>query len=242
MVSLSFAEVVEMLVALRDQTAQPADDARAFLGHCLRHLPASKSQFLQDLWVSYELRGRRNGFFVEFGGADGVKFSNSWYLETELGWSGIVAEPARVWHPAIRNNRACFVDDRCVWTKSGERLVFNQPAIAAHATIDAYSDSDSLGHTRKDGQRYEVETISLVDLLRHWNAPRRIDYLSIDTEGSELDILQAFDWDAWEIRLITVEHNHSDKRQPLFDFLSSKGYRRKFEALSNVDDWYVRAY
>jgi FkbM family methyltransferase len=242
MVTLSLEQVVEVLVAVRDRAAEGRTDELRFIRHCLERLSRSKAQFLQDLWVDYELKGRRNGFFVEFGGADGVKYSNSYYLETELGWQGIVAEPGRGWHPAIRDNRACFVDDRCVWTKSGERLTFNQPAIAVHGTIDSYSESDKLAETRKDGVRYQVETISLNDLLAHWNAPRRIDYLSIDTEGSELDILQAFDFEAYEIRLITVEHNHSDKRQPLHDFLTGKGYRRKFEKLSNVDDWYVRTY
>ena len=95
--------------------------------------------------------------------------------------------------------------------------------------------------TRKDGERYAVQTISLVDLLDHWRAPRMIDYLSIDTEGSEFDILSSFDFAAYDIRLITVEHNHTDKRQELFDLLTSKGYQRKFETLSNVDDWYAKA-
>lgn len=241
MVALSLEQVVEMLVAVHDAAVRPATEQIGFLGYCLDRLNRSKAQFLQDLWVDYELKGRRDGFFVEFGGADGVRFSNTYYLETELGWRGIVAEPARVWHPAVRENRACFVDGRCVWTRTGERLVFNEPAIAAHATIDAYSDRDRLAHTRKEGQRYEVETVSLDDLLAHWNAPRRIDYLSVDTEGSELDILKAFDFEAWYVRLITVEHNHSPQCEPLREFLTSKGFRRKFEMLSNVDDWYVRA-
>lgn len=240
---MSYAEVLELLVALRDRTSQPKlDDGTAFLKFCLEHVSRSHAQFLQDLWVAYELKSRRNGFFVEFGGADGIKFSNSYYLETELGWRGIVAEPARIWHPAIRYNRSCYVDDRCVWIESGQTLTFNQPAIAAHSTIDRYSASDALAHTRVDGERYAVQTVSLNDLLSHWDAPRRIDYLSIDTEGSELDILQRLDFERYEVRLITVEHNHSDKRQPLFDFLTSKGYRRKFETLSNVDDWYVKTY
>jgi FkbM family methyltransferase len=239
---MSLAEALEMLVALRDQTGKAGDDQSLFMNFCLKNIGWSRSQILQDLWVAYELKSRRGGFFVEFGGADGIKFSNSYALETELGWSGVVAEPARIWYPAIRNNRGCFVDDRCVWTRTGETLTFNQPPIAAHSTIDSYSGSDRLAHTRVDGLRYEVETVSMTDLLDHWRAPRRIDYLSIDTEGSELDILQAFDFEAYEIRLITVEHNHSDQRQPLFDFLTGKGYRRKFEKLSSVDDWYVRTY
>ena len=83
---------------------------------------------------------------------------------------------------------------------------------------------------------------SLLDLLAHWNAPRRIDYLSIDTEGSELAILEAFDFSRYEIRLISVEHNHTAQREPILKFLASRGYRRKFEKLSSVDDWYLKTY
>lgn len=238
----TYAEALELLVALRDQTSGPPNDEQvAFLGFCLRNIAQSHSQILQDLWVAYETKSHRNGYFVEFGGADGVRYSNSYFLERELGWNGIVAEPARVWHPAVRNNRGCIVDDRCVWVRTGEKLVFNQPPIAAHSTIETYAQGDMHADTRKDGLRYEVETISLLDLLEFWRAPRRIDYLSIDTEGSELDILQSFDFSAYDIRLITVEHNHTEKRQSLFDLLVSKGYRRKFEKLSSVDDWYVRS-
>ena len=238
---MSYAEVVEMLVALRDRTCAPnPDDAAAFLKFCLEHVARSRAQILQDLWVAYELNSRRNGFFVEFGGADGIKFSNSYYLETELGWRGIVAEPARIWYPAIRYNRNCYVDDRCVWIESGKTLSFNQPPIAAHSTLDQYSAGDALAHTRTDGQRYDVKTVSLNDLLSHWQAPRRIEYMSIDTEGSELDILSHFDFERYDVRLLTVEHNHTDKRQPLHDLLAAKGYRRKFENMSSVDDWYVK--
>jgi FkbM family methyltransferase len=235
----TFAEALEVLIALRDQ---PTDrDETRFLNHCLRNIAVSHAQFLQDLWVSYELKSARNGYFVEFGGSNGVKFSNSCYLERELGWTGIVAEPARIWREALFASRRCALDTRCVWTVTGERLLFNQPPIAAHSTIDSFSDSDSHADTRKDGERYEVETVSLMDLLAHWNAPERIDYLSMDTEGSELAILEAFDFSRYDIRLITIEHNHTDKRQPILELLERNGFRRKFEPFSRVDDWYVRA-
>jgi hypothetical protein len=84
--------------------------------------------------------------------------------------------------------------------------------------------------------------VSLIDLLAHWRAPRQIDDRAIDTEGSEFDILQSFDFAAYDIRLITVEHNHTDKRQALLDLPTSKGYQRRFENLSNVDDWYIKTY
>ena len=235
---ITFAEALETLVLLREHSSDNAEGR--FLSHCLRHIARSHAQFLQDLWVSYELNDQRGGFFVEFGATNGVKFSNSLYLERELGWRGILAEPARVWYPALRDNRACSIDDRCVWTTTGERLAFNQPAVAAHSTLEAFSDSDGHADSRRDGERYMVEIVSLLDLLAHWNAPRRIDYLSIDTEGSELAILEAFDFAAYDVRLISVEHNHTDKRQPIFDLLTARGFRRTFEKLSNVDDWYVK--
>jgi FkbM family methyltransferase len=242
MQTMTLGEVLEMLVALRDAAAAQRDnDEFAFMGFCLREAAHSHAQILQDLWVAWELGSPRDGFFVEFGAADGRKFSNTLYLETELGWRGVLAEPARIWQAALAANRACAIDRRCVWIESGHTLTFNEPAIAAHATIDSYSDADRLAPTRKDGRRYDVETVSLNDLLAHWDAPRRIDYLSIDTEGSELDILTAFDFDAWDVRLITVEHNHGPQRQGLIELLTAKGYRRKFKHLSGVDDWYVKA-
>ncbi len=242
MAKFTFAELTALLGPLRDQVRQPGDDARlAFMDFALTHLMQSSGQFLQDLWVAYELGALQGGYFVEFGAADGQKFSNTWFLERELGWRGIVAEPARVWHPTLRGNRACHIDERCVWIETGKTLLFNQPQIAAHATIDSYSNADGHADSRIDGLRYEVETVSLNDLLAFWNAPRRIDYLSIDTEGSELDILQHFDFAAYDVRLITVEHNYTAQRQLIHDLLIGKGFQRKFESLSNVDDWYVRS-
>ena len=236
---ITFTEALQTLVLMREHTSD--NEEGRFITHCLHGITKSHAQFLQDLWVSFELRNQRDGFFVEFGGTNGVKFSNSCYLERELGWRGIVAEPARIWYPALRDNRRCFIDERCVWTTTGERLAFIQPPIAAHSTLVAFADSDGHADTRQDGERYEVETVSLLDLLAHWKAPRRIDYLSLDTEGSELAILQAFDFSAYDVGLISVEHNHTDKRQPIFDLLTAQGFRRKFEKLSDVDDWYVKS-
>jgi FkbM family methyltransferase len=234
-------DCVGMMVSIRE-LARSRPDVEEFrlLNFFLRHAADSRSQILQDLWVAYETDRRREGFFVEFGATDGVKFSNTHYLENELGWTGIVAEPARVWHDALLGSRKCKIDERCVWKESGHKVVFNEARVAVHSTIDVYSEADNLAATREGGLKYEVETVSLTDLLAFHNAPRRIDYLSIDTEGSELDILAAFDFTAWDVRMITVEHNHTEKRRQLYDLLSSKGYRRRFENLSNVDDWYLK--
>jgi FkbM family methyltransferase len=239
---LTFAQGLDLLTKMRDQLARPVEDGHRFVRFCVDNIGWSAAQHLQDLWVAYELQSRRGGYFVEFGAMDGKEWSNSYALERHLDWNGIVAEPSHLFHPAIDENRHCAVDRRCVWTRTGETIRFNQTPLYGLSTIDAYSSSDRHAAKREAGERYDVETVSLTDLLDHWRAPRRIDYLSIDTEGSEYDILQAFDWSRYEIRLITVEHNHSDKRAPIFEMLSARGYVRKFEAFSHADDWYVLTY
>lgn len=240
MARLTFAEALDVLVLLRDQSgAADADEQMRFVRFCLDRLTQSHSQLLQDLWVAYELGEPRGGYFVEFGALDGRTSSNTLYLEQTLGWTGILAEPARAAHPYL-SRRAAHVDQRCVWVDSGQRLLFNECRPVDHSTIDSYSGGDQHADSRRGGTRYEVETVSLSDLLAHWQAPRRIDYLSVDTEGSELDILRAFDFAAWDVRLITVEHNYTARRDGLFELLTGHGFRRKFEALSRADDWYVR--
>lgn len=235
-------DALDVLLALRNETSLASSDERAaFLNFCLRHAAESTSQYFQDLWVAYELKSMRGGFFVEFGAANGRLISNTHYLEDKLGWTGILAEPARVWHQALHASRKGAVDERCVWTESGQKILFNQAPVLLNSTIDAYSEGDGIAHTRRGGIHYEVETVSLLDLLRFWNAPRRINYLSIDTEGSELDILRVFDFDAYDIGLITVEQARAHKDQ-IAELLASKGYMQKFEQFSRYDGWYVKTY
>jgi FkbM family methyltransferase len=200
-----------------------------------------KSQLGQDLFVLAELGFKRNGYFVEFGAADGLFLSNTYLLEEAYDWRGILAEPARCWHAGLTANRSASIDTSCVWTESNAVLRFNEVDIAGLSTIDAFSSADFHIEARKSGTRYDVATISLLDLLRKHGAPRHIDYLSIDTEGSELDILRSFDFDQYTIRVITCEHNFTPLRDEIFALLTSKGYTRKLQHLTKVDDWYVLA-
>ena len=206
----------------------------------LRLLPQSHSQLQQDLFVLAELEFKHGGFFVEFGATDGVELSNTLLLEKQFGWTGILAEPATIWHTALRNNRRCIVDQRCVWTASGETLQFAEVAASPMlSTVGAFVEGDMHKLARTGHKNYEVKTVSLRDLLRDHQAPYVIDYLSIDTEGSEYDILSAFDFEAYRIRVITVEHNFTPAREKLRLLLESYGYVRKLQSISQFDDWYV---
>ena len=186
--------------------------------------------------------GKSVGIFVEFGVGDGIDSSNTYLLETKYEWSGLVAEPARARHDDLRKNRNCAIEFRCVWSKSGETVMFHEARHVDLSTIDAFSKSDKWASLREAGTKYPVETISLNDLLAENHAPNRIDYMSVDTEGSEVEILTTFDFDKYDVKIITVEHNFTPARERLHSLLVSKGYVRKYESLSQWDDWYVKDY
>ncbi len=231
-----------------DLWMEASDEARELMAP---FLASSKSQYAQDLFVVKQTRAMTGGFFVEFGATDGVRLSNTWLLEKKLGWTGILAEPARVWHTQLNKNRDCSIDYRCVTDASGQFIEFLETGDATDqygasspelSSMAKYADSgDWASNIRlKNSVSYEVQTVSLTDLLNHYAAPPIIDYMSIDTEGSEMLILQAFDFSQRLIRVITVEHNHDvSNRQALYDLLTANGYIRVYMDISGADDWYV---
>jgi FkbM family methyltransferase len=207
----------------------------------LQNIDYSKSQIRQDIFALSVNGFKKNGFFVEFGATNGVDLSNSHILEKQFGWSGILAEPGKNWQTELKKNRAANIDTRCVWSRSNEKLQFEECIDPELSTISSFTNSDLKKVSRKTKETYTVETVSLNDLLKHHSAPREIDYLSIDTEGSEFEILNSFDFSKHSFNAITCEHNNSPTREKIFKLLVEHGYTRKFEHLSAFDDWYVKA-
>lgn len=228
-------------LALRQRLADEADPAvAAFLRHAMGHLATSRAQLFQDTLPLHVLGGRRGGFFVEFGATDGLTLSNTAMLESAFGWRGILAEPARRWHAALRRNRpAARIDTDCVWEKSGERLRFAETAEGELSTLARFAAGDGHARARRDAAFYDVPTVSLDDLLRRHEAPRGFEFLSVDTEGSEPAILAAFDLEGWRPQVVTVEHNYTPARDVIHARMTAAGYRRILPALSLFDDWYI---
>ncbi len=198
-----------------------------------------KSQVGQDLFVLFSLAWKRSGYFVEFGATNGVSLSNSHLLEKDFGWNGILAEPAKVWHTELVKNRTAIIDFDCVWKESGQELQFAVAENAEFSTLGNFAASDAHKNARKSAAWQSVKTVSLNDLLERHSAPDIIDYLSVDTEGSEFEILKAFDFGRRVVSVITCEHNFSNQRQNIYDLLIANGYTRVYEGLSRWDDWYV---
>jgi len=199
----------------------------------------SKSEFRQDLFVLNQLNFKKNGYFVEFGATNGLKYSNTYLLEKKFFWKGILAEPSKSFHRELTKNRNCNVEKKIVWKNSNSKLVFCETYNPTWSTIKKYMNKDlNKRHLKKE---YMVKSISLNNLLEKYNAPKIIDYLSIDVEGTELDILSNFNFNNYKFKIITCEHNYTPARKKIYKLLKNKGYKRILSNISQVDDWYINS-
>ena len=192
----------------------------------------------QDLWVLHETQRKRGGFFIEFGAADGLGGSNTLLLEREFGWRGILAEPNPIWRDDLRRNRAAQIDYRCVFRRTGDRVKFAATRYPFFSTMADFTSSDDHAKLRAEHHIVEVETVSLNDLLADHNAPRAIDYVSIDTEGSELAILEEFDFSRWDVKLFSIEHNLTAQEQAIDRLMLRHGFERRYARYPVIDAWY----
>ncbi len=221
--------------------ATRADDARGAGPVTAAMRSASTSQLGQDLWVIERTGGQRGGYFVEFGATDGVRLSNTYLLEQALHWRGLCVEPNPRFFELLRRNRGCSVSNACIGPHSGEWVDFVFAEEYGGMARDL--DRDMHAATRRayaasTANRVSLRTTSLHELLLAHGAPQDIDYLSVDTEGSEYAILSTFPFDRWNVRLITVEHNFSADREAIRQLLEPLGYRR---TETQWDDWYEKA-
>jgi len=233
-----FSRLIPLYLDLKFLRLMPASQ----IPKLLAWLPKSKPQLRQDLFVLSELSFMQNGYFVEIGATNGYELSNTYLLETGKRWSGILVEPAKCWHSQIRiNRRNSIIETNCVWKNSGSSLPFVETSDRELSTVEEFNIFTELDSRKKVAAKYDVTTVSLLDLLNKHGAPNRINYLSIDTEGSEFEILNAFDFTAYSFDVITCEHNYTANREKIYQLLTWNGYRRVNQKVSQFDDWYVKS-
>lgn len=163
------------------------------------------------------------GYFVEAGAHDGVGDSQTYALELS-GWDGVCVEPSRAFD-GLKASRRCRVDDRVLWCKSGENVLFREldgNFIELSGIPTCFSDHwDRTTPVHREGMR---KTVGLTDLLRQHSAPPVISFLSLDTEGSEVVILGGHDFIKFRFQFVSVEYNGVLKRRvELFRVLTAAG-------------------
>ena len=205
-----------------------------------------RSQIFQDLFASFVIDKNFQNTFLEFGATNGIELSNTFILEQELGWSGTLVEPDIQWLNQLKKNRPkSKIIEKCIWKKSNEKLNFFSSGRGVLSTLEQFklSDQETLPVNVKDrlksGKNIIVETISLNDLIKEFLNDKCPSYISVDTEGSEFEILNAFDFSKYFPALFTVEHNFTNLEKKIDKLMISNGYTRIFKELTSVDAWYL---
>lgn len=179
----------------------------------------SYSEIGQDLWVlETALPDVSEGYFLDVGSGDGTVGSNSKALE-ERGWKGICVDP----FPTHMEGRTCLVFREVVYSEAGKRMMFYQAGQLGGI-------ADTLGAWKVRAEKasaVEFTTVTLGDILARAKAPRRIDFVSLDIEGAELEALRGLPLDRYQIGALVIEHNFEEpKRSRIEEFMKSHGYRR----------------
>lgn len=198
-----------------------------------------QSQNGEDRWLDAYFGGRRNGFYVEVGAYDGVIYSNSYHFE-QIGWSGVLVEPDPVNCGLCKRNRsrARIFDCAAVAPDQVGEIVFHQVAGG-----EVYSTTNPSGFHQKwiterglTSREVLVQARTLNSILEEV-APDRVDFVTIDVEGGELDVLRGFDIRRWRPRVVLVETIAKVRAPAIRDYFVANGYA--YHRSIDVNDVYL---
>jgi len=167
----------------------------------VKSFAVGESEFVDNL-----LQGRRGGFFVECGAADGEQLSNSLFFELHRNWTGLLIEANPGFHRALLSkNRRAYVVRACLSsTTKPETVKFKLSGLgsgmANRMHNSAFVDFDIEHKPVVDVQCFPLNSIAAALGVHH------IDYLSLDVEGPEVEILRTVDWTQLTVDVLTVEY------------------------------------
>lgn len=181
---------------------------------------------------------KRNGFFIEAGAWDGEAFTNTLHLETEYNWTGLLVEPNEgAFAEIVAKKRNAFIVNSCLSTTSNaEKVIFDMADV--FGAIDDKTDPEN-EKTKKMKIRFkdigwfnrpeiphqnkEVQCIPLYSLLLALDNPR-VDFFSLDIEGSEMKVLRTIPWEKVNIEVILIEVDKSNITE-MVHYMNVQGYK-----------------
>ena len=183
--------------------------------------PARVSEHAEEWLVRDFFRDKREGFFLDVGSSHYKTFSNTYYLESELGWSGIAIDAQEEFAPEYLKYRprtrfvSLFVSDH----SDGVESLF----VPRWNRLVASSEKDFSDRYDSSGEERKVRTTTLNNVLEKGNVTT-LDFLTMDIELAEPKALAGFDIEKYRPRLVCVEA-HPEIRQQLLDYFAAHGYR-----------------
>lgn len=198
-------------------------------------------QFSTDVLIELYFLEKKAGVCVEVGVANGTKGSNTLYFE-KLGWKTLCIEPNPVYAKKAAEVRDKVVCCACA-SKNQKNVPFTVFDIGKNNIMSSLSGLrpdkrllETHGHLINKQYEIHVELKTLDDILEDASFPPDIDFISIDTEGTELDVLKGISFDKWNIALLVVENNFNDSN--IEEYLSACGYKK--DTRWKINDFYTK--
>ena len=184
------------------------------------------SQSGQDKIINnFFFKNKKKGYFIEIGAYDGIIGSNCYYFEKYLDWSGIAIEPSLFQFEKLKKNRKCQLLNKAISheIKEVEFLeVIEGLTQMSGINDDSFKENFDIISNNKISKTksYNLKTITFDQIV-----PKNsdIDYISIDIEGSEMNLLNSINFDNYNIKVISVENNFPEK-QNFNNFFEDKNF------------------
>jgi FkbM family methyltransferase len=206
------------------------------------------SQIGQDqYYIENIAKHCRNGFYLDIGANDGLFGSNTATLELEYGWSGICIEANPTLINTLATNRPnSTVVHQAVWNEPGEVQIEipvkfkkgipgNQLGrITGIGDLDQRNERFFKKYFERETELHTVKSNTVTNILESLlELPTVVDYMSLDTEGAEMEALESIDFDKIDIRFMTVEHGNRKGYKKMFEeYLKPFGYR-----VHRINEW-----
>lgn len=198
-----------------------------------KHQVKYQGQFDQDKWVNENIfKNRRNGTFLDIGAHKGIGGNNTYFFEYQLGWKGLCIEGnPKMWkeldenRPNATNIHGCAYKER----KMVEFRINNGPT----ETLSGIEDKFDPRHVNRikreqvqnggDSELVQVQAYTITELCEEHDM-KVVDFVSLDVEGSEIDVLEGIDFDKIHINVLTIENNYWDDAR-VRNFLMTRGFK-----------------
>jgi FkbM family methyltransferase len=184
-----------------------------------------QGQFFQDMIAYMYLPKKKDGFYIDIGANDGLMSSNTYIFE-QIGWKGICVEPQpNIFKYYLKKFRNCDCYNVALSSHSNENVEFFQ-AYGANA-LSGLNEGMSEAHKNwaKEYGKVEiikVKTMIFSELMEKYPSITEIDFMSIDVEGHEMEILKTIDFEKYKFKLITIEKSEPEK---IKNYMKEKGYK-----------------
>jgi len=193
----------------------------------------------EDVVLSRVFSDVSSGFYVEVGANDPVEGSNSYHFY-QLGWRGICLEPGAIFHKFAKTRPRDISLNVAASDQAGE-LTFHEYPVG-HALSSFHDRKPDVNEECLAGKRSrKVPVVPLRDILARHNPPE-IDFMGIDVEGHERQVLLGNDWTRWRPKVLFLEATAEGKNTPGHhlweDLVTTAGY--KFAYFDGLNRFYVR--